>query len=317
MSGVVEQGVARHLRAWVRGWNRFWFRPADAIVLALVRIGCGLMLLYTHGVWSLELTTFFSPTGVIPEAFVRGQTGGSPFAWSHFYWITSPTVLWAVHIAALVVFIFLTVGLWTRVTSVLAALAVISYANRAAPALFGLDQINGFLSLYLAVGPAGQCLSLDRYLRQRRGRMPTSDYSVSANVSLRLMQCHLCVVYLFAGLGKLVGPTWWSGEAIWMALASYEYQTLDMTWLVHWPWLVSLMTHVTVAWEVSYAFLIWPRLTRPWMLMLAVPLHLGIALCMGMVTFGVIMLIANVAFVRARWIRALLGRWRRLPVADG
>ena len=31
--------------------------------------------------------------------------------------------------------------------------------------------------------------------------------------------------------------------------------------------------------------------------MLAVPLHLGIALAMGMMTFGLVMLIANLAFV--------------------
>ena len=36
------------------------------------------------------------------------------------------------------------------------------------PRLFGLDQINIMLTLYLAIGPSGQTLSLDRWLALRR-----------------------------------------------------------------------------------------------------------------------------------------------------
>ena len=35
------------------------------------------------------------------------------------------------------------------------------------------------------------------------------------------------------------------------------------------------------------------------MLLLAIPLHLGIGLCMGMLEFGLVMLIANLAFVES------------------
>lgn len=116
----------------------------------------------------------------------------------------------------------------------------------------------------------------------------------------------MCLVYLFAGLGKLQGETWWNGQAIWYSLASYEYQTLDVTWLANHMWLVSLMTLLTVAWEVSYAALVWPRLTRPLVLLMAIPLHLGIGVCMGMMTFGLIMLIGNLAFVSPVLIRRIL-----------
>ena len=86
---------------------------------------------------------------------------------------------------------------------------------RSAGALFGLDQINGFLALYLAVGPSGDEYSLDAWFRRRRGRGGGADEneSVMANIAVRLMQCHMCVVYLFAGLGKLLGPSWWAGTA--------------------------------------------------------------------------------------------------------
>ena len=62
-------------------------------------------------------------------------------------------------------------------------------------------------------------------------------------------------------------------------------------------WLVGSITLVTLVFEVGYAALIWNRLTRPAMLLLAIPLHLGIGFCMGMLEFGLVMLVANLAFV--------------------
>ncbi len=119
------------------------------------------------------------------------------------------------------------------------------------------------------------------------------------------MQIHMCVIYLFAGLGKLLGETWWSGDAMWLAFGNYEYQSLDMTWLAGYPLVINFLTHLTIVWEVSYAALVWPRLTRPLVIALAVPLHLGIAVCMGMITFSLVMLIGNLAFVSPvliRWV---------------
>ena len=52
----------------------------------------------------------------------------------------------------------------------------------------------------------------------------------------------------------------------------------------------------------------WPRLTRPIVLALAIPLHLGIACFLGMITFGLVMLIGNLAFVSPWVIRAILDR---------
>jgi hypothetical protein len=126
---------------------------------------------------------------------------------------------------------------------------------------------------------------------------------MSANLAIRLIQVHMCIIYFFSGLGKLQGDLWWDGAAVWYSLATLEYQTLDMTWMVeHW-WLVNLMTHVTVLWELSYPALVWPSLTRPWVLLMAVLVHLGIVFALGMPTFGLVMLIGNLAFVSPKTVR--------------
>jgi hypothetical protein len=292
---------------WAALWNRFWFTPSDPATLGLIRILAGGMLFYTHLIWSLALTDFFGPQGWLSRDAVLSAK--APYSWSYLWWIESPAALWTAHIAALVVLALLTVGFYSRLMSVLAFIITASYIGRAQGALFGLDQINVMLSMYLMVGPSGGAYSLDRLLARRAGKIDrAAGASIGANIAIRLIQVHLCIIYLYAGTAKLMGPAWWDGTAMWKAVASLEYQSLDMTWMAHWPLLLNLLTHLTIFWELSYIALIWPRATRPVMLTLAVPLHLGIAFCLGMITFGVVMLIANVAFVPPQLVRRLLDR---------
>lgn len=288
----------RFIERWITAWDQFWFTDRDITMLSLIRILTGALVFYTHAVWTFDFQTFLGgevlPTGYRELAF------NSRWAWSHFDWLGGSTASWTAHWIGLLTVASFTVGCCTRVTAVMTALLVISYANRATGALFGLDQINAFLCLYLAIGRCDK-FSLDAWWRSKRttedGAGQGSPTSISTNVAIRLIQIHLCIVYLFAGLGKMQGTTWFSGEAVWFAMASYEYQTLDMTWLANWPGLVSALSLGTLFWEIGYAALIWPRLTRPIMLAIAVPVHLGIGICMGMIPFGLAMLVANLAFV--------------------
>ncbi len=295
MTGTLKI-INDHLLQCVRGWNRFWFLPTGPQTLGVIRVLAGSLILYTHLVWSLELSTFFGSQSVIPPDYREMLAGSNSMIWSHFDWLPSDSWLWPVHVLGLAVILMFTIGLWTRVTSVLTALLVISYANRATGALFGLDQINSLLAMYLAISPCGGWLSVDS-LRKRGHVLTAAPDSVMANIGLRMIQLHMCVVYLFAGMGKLQGTSWWNGEAIWGALATYEYQTLDLTFLAEYSWLVNLLTWSTVAWEASYAFLVWPRLSRPFVLGFALFVHLGIGLAMGMMTFGLAMIIGNLAFI--------------------
>ena len=286
------------------GWDRFWFTPSDPATLGLIRLLAGLMVCYTHLVWTLDLEAFFGSQSWLNEAAVA-TLPGDDYHWSHWWLIQSPTLMWGSHIVAVAICACFALGLWTRVTGVLTWLITISYAQRVPEAMYGLDQINSWLMFYLMLGPSGAAFSLDRVFSKERQIPPPSS---GANIVLRLMQLHLCLVYLSAGLAKLQGPAWWDGTALWGALANREYQTFDLTWLVHYPVLVNLLTHATVAWEISYVALVWHRITRPIVLLLAVGMHGGICVALGMPTFGLIMLIANVAFVSPALIRRMTAK---------
>jgi len=319
-------GIFADTRGYVaetwQAWNRFWFAPKDPATLSLIRLLAGSLLFYTHLVWSFDLQAFLGPEGWLPVEYLRtihtipGETAAQGSVWSLFFWIKTPWLLWSVHLFALLVFFCLMIGLFSRIAAPLAFLLAVSYAHRISPgAFFGLDKVNCMLAMYLLLGPCGACYSLDSLRRRRRGNNESVRPSTSANLAIRLIQTHLCIIYLFSGLAKLAGENWQAGTAVWWALANQEYQSIDMTWLASWttvgPILIALATHATIFWELFYCCLIWNRITGPLMLWMAVAIHTGIGLFMGMITFALAMLYANLAFLKPatvrRWVDPLAG----------
>ncbi len=324
--------IAGNVRDWFHdigeNWNRFWFTPADPTLLGLIRILTGTMLLYTHWVWGLQLEAFFGPDAWLSPEFV-GQLQTGQAAWSLWWWIPPESIRTA-HAVAMVLLACFTLGIATRVTSVLALIVTISYIYRTPAALFGLDQINVLLTLYCVIGPSGSALSVDRlWKRWRKARhsLATGETgftlrpqpSVGANLALRLIQVHMCVIYFFAGISKLQGAAWWNGEAMWLAFSNLEYQSTDMTWLARHPWLINIMTHTTVLWEISFPALIFRPKWRPVVLLAGIAMHLGIGMFLGMWTFGLIMLVGCASFLPAGLIRGLvdglLGATRPITLA--
>lgn len=268
------------------------------------------MLLYAHSVWGSVLDEFLGPNGWnAPELVSMTRQKG---IFPSFWWYVPVEFMNLVHQLCNLVLILYIVGLGGRMISLFAWIIAISYAHRTSPANFGLDQITCMLTLYLMIAPATQFLSLDRWLRIKLGRKPEQldKPSVAANVAMRLIQLHLCVIYLWAGLGKLQGEAWWNGNAMWLALANYEYQSMDLTWLARFPRLLEFLTHLTIAWEISFSFLVWPKPTRWIVLGLGVGMHLGICMFLGMWTFGSIMIFSYLSFSSGSWIRDRFRFWR-------
>ena len=303
----VEQGAAVSFRD---AWEHFWFSPSRGDTLGLMRILLGLLLLYNQMVWMLHSHAFLAADGVLPADYRLWLFGAGHGAWSLFDVLPVAVV----HVLSTLSLVLFTVGWKTRWFAALSWVFVISYANRTIGAQFGFDQIATFLIAYLAIGNSGECYSVDAYLRRRGSTRPGNQEKRTSSewntIATRLIQIHLCVVYLFAGIGKLQGVAWLNGEAILMAFSSFEYQTMSLTWLVHMMWLVNLLTLVSLFWELSYAALIWCRWTRLWCLGLAVLVHLGIGLSMGMLTFGLVMIVANMAFLSPSQVDAISLRFR-------
>jgi hypothetical protein len=326
------------VNAW-QGWQRFWFDKTDPLPVCVMRWPMVGMILYTHLIWTFDFEAFFSDQASWQSREFVQQYQSEQFAYS-FWWLVSAQWMWAVHCVCLLVISLFWVGFATPITGWMTLLIVVSYANRVPLAMYGLDQVNGIAAFYLAIAPSGSRLSVDAWIRRKRFQLAASGRragsmiatiafwgacpehycrsSSSTRLALRLFQVHLCFIYLWGGLGKLQGETWWNGEAIWYAVSSLDYQSNDLTWIVYFPWLYQALSVGTWAWEISFPILVWQDRLRPWVLMVGLTMHLGIGMFMGMWTFGLAMLFLYLSFIPAeayrvlwtrahRWLKDLLG----------
>src|SRR5262249_28183267 len=148
------------------------------------------------------------------------------------------------------------------------------------------------LLVYLMIGPSGAALSVDRLISRwwtvrqaRRHHLPIPMATrpaprVSANLALRLLQLHLCIIYLVSGLSKLQGSPWWNGTATWTTMAIYEYCPMQIgtydallrflcahRWL--WETFMTGSVAFTLFTEIGFPFLVWNRKMRWPMMTLA------------------------------------------------
>ena len=310
-------------RSIAGGWNRFVFSPADPTPLGLIRVIVGALATWSLFTYGLDLHAYFGRSGwmnlEVVEAFRREQM---PYSWSFWSWVPDAFLrpVWGVCLAVLVAF---TLGFRSRTTAVLAWIIAASTARRAPISLYGFDDVLSTWLLYLAAsGASGQAASLDRFLalwkrnraevarRRKDGRWTAPDGvpspTVSANIGLRLIQCHLALIYGMSGLSKFMDVGWWNGTAIWGTLASGEFRLFDLTWLAAYPLLLNAMTHGALFLETTYPALIWAKPARPLVLLGMAGMHLGIGLTLGLFEFSLAMLAANLAFVSGPWLRSLV-----------
>lgn len=300
----------------IAAWNRFWFTPADPISIAIIRIVTGVALLWTHLTTAPDLLEFIGPHAIIDRDAMRQLRqvplepsmpdagllrSGDQSLW---YYFDQPWLIWTVHAVFLVALVCFTIGLFSRVASVIVWLGQLSYIQRAVLIYFGFDAIVAMLTFYLMFAPTDAALAVDHWRKRKRGRTP----SVAANVVLRLLQLHICIVYLASGVAKLLGSSWRNGTAVYQALHMTDVALLDFASLggnQHFWLIVSRAAcYFTLSAEIGFALLVWIRPLR-WIALASVwLLQLGIGVFLCLSSFQLAMFAATLAFVPRSWWRS-------------
>jgi membrane protein implicated in regulation of membrane protease activity len=142
----------------------------------------------------------------------------------------------------------------------------------------------------LALSPCGRELSLDAWIRRRRGR-PALDRSAPA-WALWLLRFECAAVYGASGLSKLVDPDWFGGTVTWQRVVRARDR------LEEWPlpdWAISLLTDrsfhtgaakIIVLTELCIALGLWWRGTRYAAVWVAVAFHVAIELSASVQVFS-------------------------------
>jgi hypothetical protein len=184
----------------------------------------------------------------------------------------------------------LALGWKTRLWAMLAWVAHSLTLNTGYLSVYGVDTMIQICLFYCVWMPVGAAWSLD----QRLGRRPAAP-TAAARLSLRVLQVHLCLIYLNAGTAKMHSIQWWNGEAIWRTLMDPQFAVVDVSWLPRMPVVAMLLCWGVLLVESGYPLFIWPRRTRRLWVAATIGLHLGIGLFMGLWLFAAIMILMTVS----------------------
>jgi CubicO group peptidase (beta-lactamase class C family) len=268
-----------------------WFRPVSARPLAALRIGLPLLLL-VHLIWiSSDILSLDGSRGIIPweltDLLRDPWVPGLPTLAKAFLLVGIPehTAIILLVSAYAGSLLSLALGLHVRLSAFLAWGLHLSVLTSAFASYYGVDQLANTFLFYLFVFPSGRAWTFTPR------PSPSGREGTIAVGCLRVMQIHLCVVYLAAGLDKAMGSQWWNGEAIWQTVSQPAFSTFDLSGLAKHPWIPMLAGWGTLVVEVGYAGLVWPRRTRKSWCMATIGLHLATCLFMGLVFFSSVMIL--------------------------
>ncbi len=170
---------------------------------------------------------------------------------------------------------------------------------------YGVDNFTTIGLFYLMIAPLPDAWSLDWKLRKRRPAQPAR-----LGFHRRVLQLHLCIIYLYGGLSKSLGADWWNGTSIWRALTRPPFDVLSPELLVRMEYLFPAAGILVCLLETGYPLFIWQRRTRPVWLSGILLMHLGIGLTMGLYLFAFIMIVLNLSAFGPEYLLALQKRLR-------
>lgn len=258
---------------------------------------------------------------------------GNPI-FSIYFHVTEPAEVIAVHVGVLVVLLMFTLGLFTRITSVLTWLAAVSYLHRDPQVLFGQDTMMNILLIYLMIANCGAALSLDRLIARYRATrasiarcggidatcaafLAAPPPSAATGFAQRLLQVHFCFIYMAAGLSKLKGATWWSADATWLTMVNPEFTMIHFEWyenLMRWVFssrpvystLAAVFVLYTLFIELGLPYLVWLRRFRPVFVVGGYLLHFTIGVFMGLLVFSLFMMAMLTSYLPGVAVREVL-----------
>lgn len=292
-------------QALIKAWNHFWFEQVSPAPVCLYRIAFGLLVLATGAVWSADLDAYFGVHGWLSIETAKHIAPGGP-RFSLFYLLpqTDQTLI-VLFVILMISALTTTLGLFTRVSTIVVFITLVSFQFRNFTLLNGGDTILRIGSFLLMMAPAGKMFSLDARKLSWEEQWSIRDYGWVQ----RLFQLEITAVYLQTMVAKIQGEPWQNGTAIYYVSRLEAFAKLPVPFLFDQLWACQLLTWSTLLIETAMFSLVWVPKWRYPVLLAGVLLHLGIDWFMNILFFQLIMISLYVNFVRPADIKKVLERF--------
>jgi len=220
----------------------------------------------------------------------------------HISWLANPlinagysdekalTIIMSVYVVAM---LFMLIGLFTRLSVFIVWLIhlMICYSNQFF-FNYGVDSFITITLFYCLIMPVNKYWSLDNILFKKIQKELNNIYE---SFIMRVLQVHICIVYFFEGLIKMIIPGWFSGKNTWQILMLPRFSVIDFSFLAYHPLLLTILGWAIVLVELLYPLMMcFSKTRKPWLIAIIL-MHVFIAAFMKIPFFGFIMIILNIA----------------------
>ncbi len=208
--------------------------------------------------------------------------------------------------ASLAVAVAFTLGVFPRFTSCLFVVSVYSGVQRIAIDFDGGRTLLILLAFLLCFADTSRYFVLFRLRAPRVLPFVAAIGNMLHNSAYFLITWQICMVYSWAVFYKLAGPSWRNGTAMYYVLKSEHFSLFStMSGLVSDnAMVVAALTYFTLAFQMAFPFLMWNGRLKPYLVFVGVCLHVGIALTMGLVSFSVTMIAADISLLSDKQLLA-------------
>ena len=273
---------------------------------AVLRVSFGAIMLLFYLLHFSHSSFYWGPTGQVPYAlYIHASSGPKGL----FQFSSSPIFAQAIFIISFFVTACFTFGLFTGASSIAFAICTFSMFERNRFMQDGGEHLLLTLSVYLCFTQNAEYLTL-RPRKTRSRDFTRAIRTIVHNASMLVISCQIALVYFWASFYKIEGITWRNGTALFYVLSSDRY-TLPIVShvLLRMPVLLSALAYVTIIVQLTFVFLMWNRKLKLRLVAVMIGMHICIAAILGLVSFSLIMIAADLAllsdadwrFVRQRY----------------
>lgn len=183
------------------------------------------------------------------------------------------------------VLLFLLIGFFTRTAAIINYVLVLVFFSSFTTIKYHFDAALVGLSFMLMILPVARTFSIDSYLY--RLRLPQEEAQQVRRIYYFLpVLLVLCLQYLDSFFHKAASEMWLKGLGVWLpaSLPNHIYNT--HAWLLNQQEAIMGIGYLVMLFELSFVFLLPFRKIRPWLIMIGVSMHIGIAFTFPIPSFG-------------------------------
>jgi hypothetical protein len=292
--------LRRSIISTLKKIDSWWFPSGNPLPLAILRCGIGVIAFFNFCLLMYYQKDFYSESGMTTSAFA--EIWGNHLIFNLLRGETLDGLVSAVFISGMVSALFMSVGLFSRLATVLTAVITLTIQHRNPFIIHSGDILLKLVLIYMCFARSGAAFSFDILWRKKK---PENSVPLWPQ---RLIAFQLAVMYFGTVFEKLLSVSWREGSAMYFVLRLEAYHRFPLPEFLTLPPMTVIATYAALIIEFSMGLAVFSKKIRNVVWPFGVCLHLGIIYTMNIPLFCELTILLYVSLFSANELKTLLSK---------